>query len=73
MPAAAWAALGVVAAVLFHPHATACPPVVTYTLAQEQALGRAVAALQPDSPMVGAMADYLALRKSARACQGAKP
>lgn len=71
MPTAAWAALGIVTAVLFHPHA-ACPPVAAYTLAQEQSLAGAVRSLPADSPLVGAMADYLALRKSARACSGAE-
>jgi hypothetical protein len=71
MPTAAWAALGLMAAALFHPHAAACPPIAAYTLAQEQALAASVSALKPDDPLVGAMADYLALRKSARACAGA--
>lgn len=73
MPPAAWAIVGLLTVVLVHPHAAACSPVAAYSLAQEQALGQAVTALQPDNPLVGAMADYLALRKSARACQGAKP
>ena len=71
MPTAAWAAIGLVAAALLHPHANACPPVAASTLAQEQSLAASVRARQPDDPLVGAMADYLALRKAARACAGA--
>lgn len=52
-----------------HPAAVpACPPVKAYSAAQEKALGAAVAALPPDSPLVGAMADYGAERAALRAC-----
>jgi hypothetical protein len=47
----------------------ACPPVRSYTLAQEQQLGAAVQALPPDSPLIPAMEDYGAMRKVARACK----
>lgn len=49
---------------------TVCPPIPTYTRAQEQALGAAVAALPVTSPLVSAMADYGAVRAAIRACRG---
>lgn len=45
-----------------------CLPMKTYTAAEEHALAGAVRALQADSPLVGAMADYGALRAANRAC-----
>ena len=50
-----------------------CPPLKTYALADERALGAAVAALPPGSPLIGAMADYGALRAADRACRAAAP
>lgn len=47
-----------------------CPPIPTYTPTQERALGAAVAALPATSPLVGAMADYGAVRAAVRACKG---
>lgn len=73
MPAAAWAAVGLVLTWLAHSYApkpAVCPPVVAYTVDQEQAMAKALEALKPDDPLVGATADYIALRKAARACAG---
>jgi hypothetical protein len=75
MPAGAWAAVGVVLAWLAHGYAPkqhVCPPVAAYTAEQEKALAVSVEGLKPDDPLVGAMADYVALRRAARTCSGAK-
>lgn len=45
-----------------------CPPLRSYSPAQEKALGAAVAALPADSPLVAAIADYGSLRAAVRAC-----
>lgn len=45
-----------------------CLPMKDYSAAQQQALAAALAAVAPDSPLVGAMADYGALRAANRAC-----
>lgn len=47
---------------------TVCPPIRSYSPDQQKALGAAVAALPADSPLVGAMADYGAIRAAVRAC-----
>lgn len=44
-----------------------CVPVVYYSTEKEGALADAIAALKPDNPLVGAMADYLWLRKAVKA------
>lgn len=75
MPAAAWAAVGLVVSLFAsliapkHP-AVACPPVAAYTLTQEQAMAESLRKLPPDDPLVGFVSDSLALRKSAKACAG---
>lgn len=51
------------------PPAIVCPPLKTYTADQEKALAVALAALPAGSPLVGAMADYGALRATVRACR----
>lgn len=45
-----------------------CPPVKTYTKAEEAALADAVGALRAGNPLIGAMLDYGRLRAAARAC-----
>lgn len=52
---------------------TQCPPLATYTPAQQQALAAAVQALPDGSPLVSAMLDYGQLRAADRACQGVSP
>jgi hypothetical protein len=49
----------------------ACPPVKTYSQADQNALAAAVTALPPDNPLIGVMLDYGRLRAAARVC--AKP
>ena len=46
-----------------------CPPLKSYSAADQKALAAALTALAPDSPLVGAMADYGALRAAVRACK----
>lgn len=46
-----------------------CPPLKAYGLDQEKALAQALAAVPAGSPLVGAMADYGALRAAVRACK----
>lgn len=53
-----------------------CLPLKDYTLAEQQAAGAALAALQPTNPLVAFMGDYGAMRAADRACMAsntAKP
>ncbi len=50
--------------------AVVCPPITTYTAAQETAMAQALSALPTGSPLATAMADYGKLRAAARACAG---
>ncbi|HEV2530969.1 hypothetical protein [Phenylobacterium sp.] len=45
-----------------------CPPVRPYSLAEQQALATALAALPPGSPLAQAMVDYGRERAALRAC-----
>lgn len=54
-------------------HAAACPPLVTYTPAQQKAIQAARQALSPDNPLNGLVVDYERMRDADRACLGAKP
>jgi uncharacterized lipoprotein YmbA len=45
-----------------------CLPLRAYTPAEQDALADALAAVPSNSPLVGAMADYLAMRDADRAC-----
>jgi hypothetical protein len=47
-----------------------CPKIRDYTAAEEQAITRAMQALPPNSPLLGAMLDYEELRDEVRACGG---
>lgn len=50
--------------------APACPSIKTYTLAQQQAIGRAEAALPPDSVLLSPLLDWERMRAWARGCAG---
>lgn len=49
---------------------TVCPPLKTYTAAEQHALADALEQLNPANPLIGAMADYGQLRSAVRACKG---
>lgn len=49
--------------------APVCPAVKTYTLDEQKALAKAVAALPADSPIIGALGDYSRMRAASRACK----
>lgn len=48
--------------------APACPSIKIYTLAQQQAIGRAEEALQPDSALHSPLLDWVRMRAWARGC-----
>lgn len=64
------AALGLALAACAHAPAvqTICLPLKPYTAAEQLALAGALASLPETSPLVGAMADYGAMRAADRAC-----
>lgn len=75
MPAAAWAALGLIVSfwatvIAPKPAPAVCPQLVAYTLPQEQAIAASLQKLEPTDPLVGFTTDSLALRKAAKACSG---
>ena len=47
---------------------TVCVPLKAYTPAQEKSLATAVQSLPADSPLVGAMEDFGAMRSADRSC-----
>ncbi len=49
----------------------ACPPLHSYSPAEQLALAQALRGLPASSPLVSAMLDYQALRDADRACQTA--
>ena len=51
------------------PVVVGCPPVKAWTLAEQQALKQALAALAPDSILRPAIYDYERMRDAARACR----
>lgn len=46
-----------------------CPALKTYTDTDRAALARALQPIPPDSPIIGIIGDYAALRKAVQACQ----
>ena len=51
------------------PVVAGCPPVKAWTLAEQQELKQALAALAPDSILRPAIYDYERMRDAARACR----
>jgi hypothetical protein len=47
---------------------TMCLPLKAYTPEEQKAAAQAISALPPDSPIVGMVEDYKAMRDSDRAC-----
>lgn len=52
---------------------TVCPPIKTYSAAEQKAMAGALAALPPNNPLVGAITDYGTLRAAVRACASTPP